>query len=114
MFAMKKVFVLAGVLLILQQQLNAGEERDGSVGKLGNHFADLGSLKIHPVDLKNVGLFGFSSGAFVALQFAVSHPERIVGLAMEAGGPYKCSYLAARTSLSKNRLPNLMETDSAS
>jgi pimeloyl-ACP methyl ester carboxylesterase len=82
--------------------------------KLETHLIALSNLRTLPVDLGRLGLFGFSSGAFAALQFAVRYPERIAGLALESGGPYKCSYLVAQALLSRRRLPNLAETDSAS
>jgi hypothetical protein len=109
-----RLFCLVLLLSIFPQQLRSNDERDGSEGELGGHFDSLKSLSVRPVDLKRVGLFGFSSGAFAALQFTVSHPKRIMGLALEAGGSYKCSYLAARASLPKGHLPSLVETDNAS
>ncbi len=48
----------------------------------------LPSLNAKPNDIT---ISGFSSGAFMAVQFAVAHSSKVTGVATIAGGPYYCA-----------------------
>lgn len=49
------------------------------------------ALKIKPVVLEATSVSGISSGAYMAVQFAVVNADYVTGLGAEAGGPFFCA-----------------------
>jgi len=52
------------------------------------------SLPALAADRANVSVSGLSSGAFMAVQYAVAHSADIMGAGVVAGGPYNCAKVA--------------------
>lgn len=48
-------------------------------------------LGSYNIDTNQVSVSGLSSGAFMAVQFAVANSAMVMGVGAEAGGPYYCS-----------------------
>lgn len=57
----------------------------------GSVLADVPSLPALNIDLEQTTVSGISSGAFMAVQFAVAHSATVRGVAATAGGPYFCA-----------------------
>lgn len=57
----------------------------------GSALADDRPLPALNVDLAQTTVSGISSGAFMAVQFAVAHSAGVRGVAATAGGPYFCA-----------------------
>lgn len=80
-------------------------------------------LQKYNVTANETSLSGFSSGAYMAVQFHVSYSKIIKGAGITAGGPFYCaegSFVTAQTScadlpflISVPKLITLTETDAA-
>lgn len=57
----------------------------------GSALADDRPLPALNIDLAQTTVSGISSGAFMAVQFAVAHSATVRGVAATAGGPYFCA-----------------------
>lgn len=57
----------------------------------GQPSAAPAELRGYTVDIKQTSISGLSSGAFMAVQFQVSHSSIIKGAGIIAGGPYFCA-----------------------
>lgn len=57
----------------------------------GSALADDRPLPALNIDLSQTTVSGISSGAFMAVQFAVAHSATVRGVAATAGGPYFCA-----------------------
>ncbi|MFN3566298.1 MAG: depolymerase [Burkholderiaceae bacterium] len=58
---------------------------------LGACADDPGSLRAYGADPAQVTVSGFSSGGYMAVQFAVAHSALVRGVGVVAGGPYRCA-----------------------
>jgi hypothetical protein len=58
---------------------------------LGSDSADDGVIKLRELNLEELTVSGLSSGAYMAVQFHVSHSRRVNGSAIFAGGPFYCA-----------------------
>jgi hypothetical protein len=56
-------------------------------------------LASYDVKLDETSVSGISSGAYMAVQFAVAHSSLVVGVGALAGGPYACAQGSVRTAL---------------
>ncbi|MCL2590801.1 MAG: poly(3-hydroxybutyrate) depolymerase [Betaproteobacteria bacterium] len=66
------------------------------------------SLPAMGADLGNMTISGFSSGAFMAVQFHVVHSARVRGAGILAGGPYYCAMGSALKALTSCMSPNFL------
>lgn len=54
-------------------------------------YSIAGTLPSYNVDIKATSVSGISSGGYMALQFALAHSDRVTGVGVFAGGPYRCA-----------------------
>jgi hypothetical protein len=71
---------------------------------------DAPPLGAYNADIKESSISGVASGAFMAVQFAVSWSSTIKGVGVIAGGPFYCAQGTATAELSGNLLPDLTAT----
>lgn len=51
------------------------------------------------VDIRETSVSGISSGAYMAVQFAIAHSDIVTGIGVFAGGPYRCGAGGVGTAL---------------
>src|SRR5215471_3577712 len=68
------------------------------------------ALSAFNADIRESSISGISSGAFMAVQFAVAWSSVVTGVGVVAGGPYYCAQGTAIDGLLSNLVPDLTAT----